>query len=244
MGLFNSIVGAFTNPATLLQLATGPAGWASLAMQTLISTVGKEIISQLGKQLGLPESVISLAQNAFTAASGNTGAANLRQGVNGLSDALGLRGAVAGEFQREATNQIRDFVDQQVQQAAKQTGKRLVDTLMENEDTKSAKYAGKANKGGKGGGANGASQSNTTGSNSLLMTIALALGQAADKKLVRMGEIAKQIGATEDGKNQNKITEMGAELQALGQEMSILSSALTNALRSIGEANSQIARKN
>jgi hypothetical protein len=238
---FSALSSILTNPASLLQLAAGPAGWASLAMQTLMSTVGKEIISQLGKQLGLPDSIVSLAQNAFTAASGNSGASSLGQGISGLSDAFGFKGALAGQFQREAKTQIQDFVQQQVNQATEKGGKRLVDTLMENEDTKSAKYAGKANK--KGGGANGASQSNTTGSNSLLMTIALALGQAADKKLVRMGEIAKQIGATEDGKNQNKITEMGAELQALGQEMSILSSALTNALRSIGEANSQIARK-
>jgi hypothetical protein len=241
---FSALSSILTNPASLLQLAAGPAGWASLAMQTLMSTVGKEIISQIGKQLGLPESIVSLAQNAFTAASGNSGASSLGQGISGLSDAFGFKGALAGQFQREAKNQIQDFVQQQVNQATEKGGKRLVDTLMENEDTKSAKYAGKANKkGGGANGANGASPSNTTGSNSLLMTIALALGQAADKKLVRMGEIAKQIGATEDGKNQNKITEMGAELQALGQEMSILSSALTNALRSIGEANSQIARK-
>lgn len=215
-GVFKSLV----NPTTLLQLAAGPAGWASLAMQTLMSTVGKEIIQQLGQKLGLPESVISAAQTAFTAASGNPGAGSLGQAVGGLSNAFGLAGAAAGQFQREALKQVTDFVQQQVEQMAR-----------------AATEEGKEATGNKGGaGAKGGS---------VLMRIALALGNAMDKKVDRMAAIADKLESMGEitGKNSSKYQALSAEMNALGQEMKIVGEALNNTLKSIGEASSTLARK-
>lgn len=221
-GMFKSLV----NPATLMQLAAGPAGWASLAMQTLISTVGKEIIQQLGKQLGLPESVINAAVSAFTAAAGNPGAANLSQAAGGLSNALGLAGRAAGEFQREVTNQMQDFVQQQVQKATEN----LMDELGQTVGNKAGK--GSLLGGGKGG--------------SVLMRIALALGAAMDKKVDRMAKIADdlaQLGEVKGDKESSAYQKLSAEMNALGQEMKIIGEALNNTLKSIGEASSTLARK-
>jgi hypothetical protein len=221
-GMFKSLV----NPMTLMQLATGPAGWASLAMQTLMSTVGKEIIQQLGKQLGLPDSVISLAQNAFTAASGNPGAANLNQAISGLSDAIGFGGVAAGQFQREAKSQVQDFIQQQVQKSAE----KIMEELGETVGNKAPKGALKG--GGKGG--------------SVLMQIALALGAAMDKKVDRMAAIANQLselGEVKGDKESSAYQKLSAEMNALGQEMKIVGEALNNTLKSIGEASSTLARK-
>ena len=217
--IFKSLI----NPATLLQLAAGPAGWASLAMQTLMSTVGKEIIQQLGKQLGLPDSVINLAQTAFSTASGNPGASSLGQAVSGLSDTFGFKGAAAGQFQREATNQVQDFVQQQV----KQTLKQMNDELGESLGVK-AKNGGAGSKGG-----------------SVLMRIAMALGSAMDKKVDRMAAISDQLGKLGEAttKNQSQYQTLSAELTAVGQEMKIMGEALANTLKSIGEASSNLARK-
>jgi outer membrane murein-binding lipoprotein Lpp len=224
-GIFKSLV----NPMTLVQLATGPAGWASLAMQTLMSTVGKEIIQQLGKQLGLPDSVISLAQNAFTAATGNPGAANLNQAISGVSDATGLMGAAAGQFQREAKNQVQDFIQQQVQKSMEKLNEELGETVGNR----------KSGKDGKG-------KVVIPAGASVLMRIALLLGDAMDKKVDRMATIAQDLsnlGEVKGDKESSAYQKLSAEMNALGQEMKIVGEALNNTLKSIGEASSTLARK-
>jgi hypothetical protein len=220
-GMFKSLV----NPMTLMQLAAGPAGWASLAMQTLMSTVGKEIIQQLGKQLGLPDSVISLAQTAFTAASGNPGAANLNQAISGLSDASGFAGVAAGQFQREMKNQVQDFVQQQVKQSTKDLMEDLAETVGNQKKGKNMPLA-------KGG--------------SVLMRIAVALGEALDKKVDKMAANAEklsELGEVKGDKESSAYQKLSAEMNALGQELKIVGEALNNTLKSIGETSSTLARK-
>jgi hypothetical protein len=211
MSFLSGIMKSIINPATLMQLAMGPAGWASLATKMLVSAVAQQVIQQLGQQLGLPQSVINMAQTAFSAATGTQGMpSTVSDAVSQLAEQFNLSPSQQGEVSREAQGSVR----------------RLVDQLMESEEFKSAKSGAKGGKG-----------------ESILMRIAMALGQLADKKMGEMDKLAGQIGSTKDGKNQNKITEMGAKLQALGQEMSILSNAMTNVIKSIGEANATIARK-
>jgi hypothetical protein len=211
MSFLSGILKSVINPATLMQLAMGPAGWASLATKMLVSAVAQQVIQQLGQQLGLPQSVINMAQTAFSSATGTQGMpSTVSDAVSQLAEQFNLSPSQQGEVSREAQGSVR----------------RLVDQLMESEEFKSAKSGAKGGKG-----------------ESILMRIAMALGQLADKKMGEMDQLADQIGSTKDGKNQNKITEMGAKLQALGQEMSILSNAMTNVIKSIGEANATIARK-
>ena len=209
MSFLGGILKSVINPATLMQLAMGPAGWASLATKMLVSAVAQQVIQQLGQQLGLPQSIINMAQTAFSAASGTQGMpSTISDAVSQLAEQFNLSPSQQGEVQREAQTSTR----------------RLVDQLMESEEFKNARSGAKSG-------------------DSILMRIAIALGKLADDKMGKMDKLATQIGATKDGKEQNKITEQGARLQALGQEMSILSNAMTNVIKSIGEANSTIARK-
>lgn len=73
---------------------------------------------------------------------------------------------------------------------------------------------------------------------SRLVRLALALGQVMDSKMDEMIEIGEAIDGTDDtGK-------LSAQMQALSQELGLVASALNNTIKSIGEANTNMARKN
>lgn len=212
-GIFKSLV----NPATLLQLAAGPAGWASIATQTLLGAVGSQVIQQLGQQIGLPSSVINLAQNAFSQNFGGLGAGlNINQAVSGLAQQFNLSPTEQGNLQRVS----QDF--------EKNLTSMFVDRLRgggDDEDSQSFKAGGKAG-------------------GSLLMKIAIALGKLLDQKMTEMANLTDEIGSLgSGGDNQSKLGELTGKLQGLSQEVSMLSNALTNTIKTIGEANSTISRK-
>jgi len=84
-----------------------------------------------------------------------------------------------------------------------------------------------------------------------LRAIALALGKIADAMGERMLELARQIDtlqkqqqdnpdATIDGKG---LTELNAELQVLGQQLGQMLQQLATIVKTIGEGNKDIARK-
>jgi hypothetical protein len=108
-GVFKSLV----NPATLMQLAMGPAGWASIAMRTVMTAVGQQVLQQVGQRLGLPQSVINLAQQAFTAASGtgDLGKLTVANAVSQLGQQFGLSPKQEGELAREANDVVGKLVD-------------------------------------------------------------------------------------------------------------------------------------
>lgn len=233
MGLnLGGIMKSVINPMTLAQLAMGPAGWASIAMKAVAQQIGTQLIQTVAQQLGVPPQITNAALTAFNGANAFAGGVpglngngqfSTRELANFMMDNTNMSPLEAFKFSREIGDKINDFKSEQVQNNVR----RLVDQLMESEESKSAKAGAKGGKAGE----------------SILMRIAKALGSLADQKMGEMDKLATQIGATKDGKNQNKITEQGAQLQALGQEMSILSNAMTNVLKSIGEANSTVARK-
>ena len=80
------------------------------------------------------------------------------------------------------------------------------------------------------------------GGGSILMKIAVALGRAMDDKMEKMAEKSDAIGDLSDSE-QSKYGELTGELTALGQELKMLTEALNNTLKSIGEAGSSLARK-
>lgn len=105
MGLLGGIMRSVVNPATLFQVAMGPAGWASLAVRTIGSAIGQQLIQQLGQRLGLPQGVISMAQNALSAATGTQGGpANIASAVAQVAQQLNLSPMQHGELQRSAQN--------------------------------------------------------------------------------------------------------------------------------------------
>ncbi|MDF0489994.1 hypothetical protein PX554_17810 [Sphingomonas sp. H39-1-10] len=111
MSFLGGITNVFTNPANLAMLATGPTGWAALAVKTLASSIGQQVIQQLGQQLGLPQSTIDLAQGAFAGAMGDQAGAfqNVQEAVSGFSDAFGGSPAQEGDLQRTINDSINDM---------------------------------------------------------------------------------------------------------------------------------------
>lgn len=111
MSLFSGIANVFTNPANLAMLAMGPSGWAALAVRTLISSIGQELIQQLGSQLGLPQSTIDMAQGAFAGAMGDTAGVqrNVAEAAEGFSDLFGASPAQRGEFERDINDAINEM---------------------------------------------------------------------------------------------------------------------------------------
>jgi hypothetical protein len=72
---------------------------------------------------------------------------------------------------------------------------------------------------------------------SRLVKLAKALGKLLDKKMDRMIEIGEKMDKAQ------KQGSLSAEMQAVGQELSMISNALNNAIKSIGESNTTLARK-
>jgi hypothetical protein len=209
MSFLGGIMKSVINPATLMQLAMGPAGWASLAMRTIGTAIAQQVIQQLGQQFGLPPAVISMAQQAFATASGTQGMPNnITDAVSQLAGQFNLSPSQQGELQRGAEDSMNSLISQ----------------LGQSEETKEAISGGKGQ--------------------SLLMKIAIALGKLLDKKMTEMAGLTDQIGKLGSGSDkQSKLGELTGKLQGLGQEVSMLSNALTNTIKSIGEANTTIARK-
>ncbi|MGF7146952.1 hypothetical protein FHS96_000561 [Sphingomonas zeicaulis] len=117
-GLFSSVI----NPASLVMMAT-PAGWASLAVKTLVSAIGEQLIQQLGQQLGLPQSMIDVAQGAFAGAMGDTAGVqrNLEEAVQAFTEGMGFSPAQQGEFQRDLNDQLTQTALEGARQAEKST---------------------------------------------------------------------------------------------------------------------------
>ena len=107
MSFLGGIMKSLVNPMSLMQLAMGPAGWASLAMKTIGSAVAQQVIQKLGQELGLPQGLIGLAQNAFSAASGTQGMPkNVRDAVGFIASQANLSPSQQGQLTREMNNGV------------------------------------------------------------------------------------------------------------------------------------------
>ena len=91
------------------------------------------------------------------------------------------------------------------------------------------------------------------GGGSLLMALAIMLGSIADKMLARTMELADDLDKLQDdkakitnggdaagGMGENQLT---AQLQAQTQLMSMFMQAMTTVIKTVGEANKDVARK-
>ncbi len=218
MNLLGSIVGALTNPTTLLQLAMGPAGWASIAMKTVMTAVAQEVIKQVGQQLGLPQSVINMAQQAFSASSGsgNLGQQSISQAVSGLGQQFGLSPAQEGTIGREANDVVGKLVE------------KMTEKLRQGQDDD--------------GEGSGSGKASGGGSGSRLVALARALGKIIDKKMDDIIAKSKTLDGDKANGGKQQAT-ISAEIQALSQEIGFISNALNNSIKSIGESLSTMARK-
>lgn len=215
MSFLGGIVKSLVNPATLMQLAMGPAGWASIAMRTMMTAVAQQVIQQVGQKLGLPSSVINMAQQAFSATSGTGGLGqlNVAQAASSLAQQFGLSPAQEGQLAREGDDAVSKLVDSMIKKA-RQGGK---------------EEASEAEGGSKGG-------------ESRLVALAKALGALIDKKMGDIIDKSKALDADKANGGKQQAT-ISAEIQALSQEISFISNALNNSIKSIGEALTTMARK-
>lgn len=225
MGLFGAIGRALVNPMTLAQVAMGPAGWASLAVRTIGTAIGQQVIQQLGQRLGLPQGMISMAQNAFAAATGSQGGPlTIRDAVNQLADQFNLSPSQQGQLERTANqsfDNINRILENNLRRAANGSGEeeggsilmRIARSLGQLMDEKMETLASKAD----------------------------ALGRVGSQS----GNVHRS-GANENGftaQGQSQFGKLSAEVQALGQEIGYLSQAISQTIKGIGEAASTVARK-
>ncbi len=99
---FNRIMGAVFNPINIAQVMMGPAGWASLAMRTVGAQLGMNIIQQLGRQMGVPQPFIDLAQANFAGSIGMPGLQmqNMREAAAGFANTINFSPRQTAEFQQ------------------------------------------------------------------------------------------------------------------------------------------------
>jgi hypothetical protein len=241
MSFLGGIMKSLVNPMSLMQIAMGPAGWASLAMKTIGSQIAMQVIQKLGQQLGLPQPMIDMAQAAFANASGQPGLArqNIREAVQGFVKQMDLRPSEAGRLERD----LMGVSDKSLSNMTK-----VVDDFASNIDKIRQRQIN---------GSQGGEETEETEGQSLLMKIAIAMGKQMDQKMEEMDKTNKAIGALGKQENgqyvtgeaaqkqgtQQKLGELTGKLQGLGQELGMLSNALSNTLKSIGEANTTLARK-
>ena len=236
---------------------------AQLAMQ-IVSQVAKEVIGQIGQQLGLPKPAIDAALGAFDAASGNAaGAAQNFAGAAGgsVADILSAFGGQQGASPASIGQATREI--HQATQELKSVAQQLADNRMKDatagtdEDGNSNRGKQAMMRGGGGVKATGAAGTSAAGAStgaytapgsgeSFLMRLAMALGSAVDHKMdeqLKQAQTIDEKAQKGDGGDKSQVTQDGAKLTALGQEISILSNALNTALKTIGEAVSTLARK-
>ena len=209
MGL-GGIIGSISPLSTIVQIGMGPAGWASLAARTLMSAVGQQVIQQLGQKLGLPQSVIDVAQAQFCAATGDAQGArlNMREAISQVSQDLNLTPSQQGQLSREVESGASSLFDMAMQNAI--NGNNSVGDAVNT----------RANAKGKGA--------------SWLERLAAVMSEAIESKMGDLEKLAKTAknGATETN-----------NFQVASQEFSLLMNTTTTAIKSIGEALGNMARK-
>ena len=237
--MFGGIGKIFSNPMNLMALATmNPAVIAATIGRQIVSQIGQQIIQNIGSELGLPQPMIDAAQGAFASSVGDPRGAqqNFTEAAQGLPQMLNEvfeefnvspvdRGNVeraAGDFERALSELMESFVTH------KKDGKKLGDERMVE--------------------------------GGFLVQLAVLIGETLDNKMGRMAELAGEMNDISNkqesfGKikqsNQARYDSMktdlaskGAELQGVGQELKSLQEALSTAIKSLGEAQQGLARKN
>ncbi len=198
------LIRAAINPTNLAAFAFGgPAGFMAAAAKTLITQIGMNAIQQLGQQLGVPQSMIDMAQASFAASTGmpNIARQEIRQAVSGLAEQFDLSPMQQGELQRAATQDLNNFIS----------------TLSESQEAREARAGG-----GRQGG-------------NWLMALAEALGEKLDGMADELGDMAESLSKDDPS--------MTAKFGALSQQFGMMFNATSTAIKSIGEAMSNMARK-
>ena len=195
----------------------GPMAPLAIAQQFAVRAVASELVGFAARELGVPNMLASALQSSgLPGLGGGIAGALIGQGMSPRA-AAGIERSVRSAV-RDSQQEVRDFLKDQLAE------------LNRNNEKRRAK---------------GEIDRIANGKGSILMKLAMIMGMVADQKLEGMMSKARDIGAMGeiDGKNQAKFTQANAELQALSQEFGIVSQAMTNVIKTTGEAQATIARK-
>lgn len=177
----SSLMSTALNPANLALVAAGPGGWAALAMRTIGSAIVKEVIQQLGQQMGLPQGMINMAQNAFGAATGTLGGPEtIAAAISEVAQQFGLSATDQGNLQRAADQDKRDMFE------------KLAEAFKEGKER--AESEGK--------------RGNGKGGRSWLQVIADSMAEALDKKVEDMDKMAKALDKQGSNKSVKASTDL------------------------------------
>lgn len=213
------------DPSKIAQTALNVAtGGLSNQLKSLTSEIFQSIVQKSGQRLGLSDSQVSKQADSVAKKYGEPSASTttLAQSVQRFAGALGLTGTAAADFERKATDTINRFVDDQSKKLTQEASDRANGT-----------------------GGSGSAASTKGGALGVLARIAEQLGKAADKIVNDMDKLSQQLGDTGkiDSNNMSKYNQQSSELNALGQLLKILTAALDQTLKAIGDAASTLARK-
>jgi hypothetical protein len=215
-GIFGAVLGV----ASMFFPPLAVAGSLSNLLTSAIGQAVKMAASTLMKEFAMPKFLGPI----------------INQIVDGVVSGLNSKNPTNPEVDQHVSEQH----GQALTDATNELSRQLIDGVVKkvNEKTKGATSSGKTG---------------TVSAGSWLEAIAIALGEAQGNKaasLVKLADelkdlSAKQTNGSQDEKTKNaqQFTIKSQQLQAVGQEMSILQNAATNAIKSIGEALSQAARK-
>jgi hypothetical protein len=241
MGLFSGISPMSFVFNAALAAATGGASLAVTIQQMAIKAAVQIAIQQFGEQMGLPQSIIDIAKNMAMGQMGGAAA----DFSNPAGNALNFSGSpqdflsmISGgsATQQGAIARGMDMLREAINGVSEQEGSldKILEDALQNGNLKKekSKFSEEVSR-------------VMNGKGSLLLKIAMILGMIADEKMEKMAEKTKEIGQLGeiDKKNQAKYSQLSGEIQALGQEMSIVSQAMSNVIKTIGESAAAIARK-
>ena len=208
-GLARSLI----NPANLAQLAMGPAGWAGFAMRTIGPQLAMNAIQQLGTQLGLPQTMIDVAQAAFADRIGMGGLErmNVNQAVRGFAAEAGLNAFETGALMRSVDGSFSNLME-------------LINDGLRRSDRNTDPRA------------------LAQGGQSFLVAIAMALGEVMDQKLDKMYELSTEISDldtdnSEYGAKTAELQATGKELDFVGQALNNSLKSIGEAVSTVARKN-------
>ena len=201
-----------------------PLGLASAAMGNLLgNAMGKAVsgaIAQMVQNMGMPNTTGNLIKQ--------------------------IVGDVIGKLQQQVGQQVQDQVGQKFENALKDFQQQFMRDLMQEVEKLVGKKTGGAASGSTGAGAAGGTATGTDGGESWFVAIAVALGRAADKQMVKVKELATELnGAVKasEGQTGDKLQQQGMKFQEISGKINaeskileVMTSTMNNLTKSVGDA--------
>jgi hypothetical protein len=221
MGLLGGILKSLVNPASLMQLAMGPAGWASLAMKTIGAEILKTIISEIGQQFMASFKDINQARASIDERFESNGR-SAHQAIQEYGEAVGASPSEIGRMQGQY-----DFVTQTIK-----------NNIKEMNDNSSPERKEKLK--GKG----GLSWIQVM-ADSMSKILDASLEKLNDKSTSLVNTIKDGKGLKDDAAKDNQANTQKAQTDftVASQEFNILMNSVNTAIKTIGEGLATMARK-